>query len=436
MKLSRYSRYLRPAVQALFFIAFILVFSALAYPASIPLSDPLAAMDPLVALASLLFYRGSWMPYMALAGVLFLGSAFLGRAFCGWICPVGLVADISGRLSRKIMNPRLGFVQYGMLAAVLLSAFVTMDLLSIVDPFVIFQRSVFLLLTRSGVPVLLLSIAAVSLLVPRLWCRICPAGGLLGAVSAVSPFGRRLSDRCTGCLQCRGACPMGAISTDNKWDATACIKCLDCERACPEGAIGFSPKKPAIEVSPSRRSALAAGAFLGLFALSKGASAAASNASPLIRPPGSLAEARFNAACTRCEACVKVCPGNVIKPAPLEAGLDRFYTPRLSFAEGKCELCGTCGAVCPTGAIAAVLENDMKIGTAEIDRGRCIAWHGRKKCLVCAEVCPKHAIAGTETLRPQVIGSACVGCGSCEHNCPAPETAVTVSSSGERRRDG
>ncbi len=207
---------------------------------------------------------------LPLAGMLLLGSAILGRAFCGWVCPVGLVADISGRFSLKLTDHRLGFVQYGLLAAVLLSAFITMDLLSVADPLVIFQRSVFLLLTLSGVPVLLLAIAAGSMLVPRLWCRICPAGGLLGAVSVVSPFGRRRSSGCTSCMQCRNACPMGAISSDNVWDATACIKCLDCERVCPESAISFSPSRPAPVFSPSRRSALAAGAFLGLFALSKG----------------------------------------------------------------------------------------------------------------------------------------------------------------------
>ncbi len=160
-----------------------------------------------------------------------------------------------------------------------------------------------------------------------------------------------------------------------------------------------------------------------------------SNDSPLIRPPGSLAEIKFNAACTRCEACAKACLGNVIKPAPLDAGLDRFYTPRLSFADGKCERCGTCGTVCPTGAITVIPEDEIKIGTAEIDRNKCIAWKG-KKCLVCAEVCPKQAISGLETLEPEVVGSACIGCGSCEHNCPAPETAIVVSSAGERRRDG
>jgi ferredoxin-type protein NapF len=228
---------------------------------------------------------------------------------------------------------------------------------------------------------------------------------------------------------------MGAISSDNKWDATACTKCLDCERICPESAISFSPSVPSPVFSPSRRSALAAGAFLGLFALSKGASVAASNDRPLIRPPGSLVEIKFNAVCVRCEACAKACLGSVIKPASLEFGLDRFHTPRISFAEGKCERCGTCGTVCPTGAISVVPEEDMKIGTAEIDRDRCIAWKGRK-CLVCAEVCPKQAITGLDTLRPEVVGSACIGCGSCEHNCPAPETAIVVSSAGERRRDG
>jgi ferredoxin-type protein NapF len=437
MRLSRHSKHLRPAVQALFLVGLAYLFIGLAYPASMPLSNPLMASDPLLALAALLYYRGSWTPFLALAGALLAGSALLGRVFCGWACPVGFLAEVSGRLSIKIkkLDRRFGYVQYGLLAAVLLSAIVSLDVLSLADPLVIFQRSLYLVLTLSGVPVALLLIMAGSLLVPRLWCRICPLGGLLGAASLISPFGRRLSDRCTGCMKCRSACSMGAISSDNRWDTSACTKCLECEGACPEGAISFRPSKPSPEVSPSRRSVLAAGAFLGFLALSKGASAI-TRGMPLIRPPGSLVESRFNAACARCEACAKACPGRVIKPAPIDAGLDRFYTPRLSFEEGKCERCGTCGTVCPTGAIISPQEDDIKIGTAALDRDKCLAWKHGKKCLVCGEVCPKQAVIGQEALRPVVDGDACIGCGSCELNCPASEKAITVSSAGERRRDG
>jgi NAD-dependent dihydropyrimidine dehydrogenase PreA subunit len=124
----------------------------------------------------------------------------------------------------------------------------------------------------------------------------------------------------------------------------------------------------------------------------------------------------------------------VIRPAGLDAGLERAFTPALRFSEGSCVRCGTCGQVCPTGAVISIPKDEIKIGTAKIDQTLCLAWKDRKKCLICAEVCPQHAVGGAESLRPVVAGDDCAGCGACEHNCPVEDKAIRVSSAGERRR--
>lgn len=438
MKLSQYTIYLRTIVQALFAIGFVYLFFSLAYPVNMPFSSPLLAADPLVAVSSLIFNRGSWTPLLIPAGILLIGSAMLGRVFCGWVCPVGLLADLSGKVSLKIkwIDQRFGYVQYGLLAAVLISALITLDVLSIMDPFVILQRSLFYVFSASGIPVILLLLMAGSLAIPRLWCRVCPTGGALGIVSSLSPFGRRPDGHCTGCMKCKKICPMGAISKDNAWDATACIKCLECERTCPERAISFSPAKPAPEISPSRRSFIAAGVFLGFFAISKGTAAVVNNDTALIRPPGSIIDYRFNATCVRCESCAKACLGRVIKPAPLEMGLACWLTPHLVFGLNNCKRCGTCGTVCPSGAILKVPSDrikQIKVGTATIDNSKCIPWQQGDKCLICATICPNQAIIGAMSLQPRVHGNACVGCGTCELNCPVLGKAITVSNAGERR---
>jgi ferredoxin-type protein NapF len=293
----------------------------------------------------------------------------------------------------------------------------------------------YILWAGAGIPAVLLLIVLASLVIPRLWCRVCPLGGLLGIFSIASPFGLRANDKCIRCGKCRRACPTGAISKDIRWDATACTKCLDCEKACPKGAISFAPSTPkAPAVSPSRRSFIAgAVALVALAASARVASALAPQRS-LIRPPGSLAEDRFNAACARCASCVRACPNQVIKPAGLDAGLERLYTPSLDFNKGYCMRCGTCGQVCPTGAVISQPEDKIKIGTASIDTGLCIAWKDRKRCLVCDEVCPKRAIAGAKGLKPRVQEAVCVGCGLCQLNCPVREKAIRVSGAGERRR--
>jgi ferredoxin len=146
-------------------------------------------------------------------------------------------------------------------------------------------------------------------------------------------------------------------------------------------------------------------------------------------------EARFNAACARCESCAKACTGAVIVPASLDAGLERWFTPALDFGRGACQRCGTCGQVCPTGAIISLPEDKIKIGTARLDTAKCVAWKDNTKCLICNEVCPVQAIKGAGRLRPYVVEDTCVGCGACQYNCPVKEGAIVVFPEGERRRE-
>ncbi len=64
-----------------------------------------------------------------------------------------------------------------------------------------------------------------------------------------APYGRiRVDrDRCTLCLSCVGACPMGAI-LDNpdkpqlRFQENACVQCGICRNTCPEGAITLEPR--------------------------------------------------------------------------------------------------------------------------------------------------------------------------------------------------
>jgi ferredoxin len=114
----------------------------------------------------------------------------------------------------------------------------------------------------------------------------------------------------------------------------------------------------------------------------------------LIRPPGALVEGDFLEACQRCGLCMRACPTNVINPTLAEAGMSGFWTPRLIMTQGYCEYtCTLCGSVCPTGAIRPITAGEktgrpVKIGSAYLDRGRCLPWSGNAPCIVCQEHCP------------------------------------------------
>jgi ferredoxin len=145
----------------------------------------------------------------------------------------------------------------------------------------------------------------------------------------------------------------------------------------------------------------------------------------LVRPPGALEEQLFLKRCVKCGQCMRVCPTNVIHPDFYKSGLEGLWTPVLDFRIGSsgCQIhCVACGNICPTAAIRPITldermgknqfsANDpVRIGTAFVDRGRCLPWAMDKPCIVCQENCPVspkaiftrpvyQAVRGLESLR-------------------------------------
>jgi MauM/NapG family ferredoxin protein len=482
----------RRSVQLFSFACFLVLLGFTAFPLVLPVPvDLFLRLDPAVFVSTLIATRGV-IPSMLAAGALLGLTVVFGRFFCSMVCPLGATIAAADRLVRimpfqrciRIRSLRvmkyflLGFMAgasllgvtfafllapipfaerlYGLIAQPLVSRALNGGL-HLIRPlaekigaeglaYADFSLRAFSYqwLTLAFFAFLLMG----SLLAPRFWCRyLCPAGAIL-AVASLRPFRRRrVGEGCTSCGLCSRKCPMDAIGEDpTATRHSECIQCRGCAEVCPAGAVGFSTvnrnEQEERPVSLNRRFIVVSGlsgAAAGLLALTgmKGFAAAGRDGKHgSVRPPAAVPEQEFLARCTGCGACMKVCPTNTLQPAGPASGLAGFMSPELRPRRGPCEpTCTACGQVCPTGALrplAAEEKRYAKMGTASIDRTRCIAWKDGSACLVCFEVCPYGAVdlgraGGSQTAVPSVDRKKCNGCGFCENYCPIPgEAAIRV----------
>ena len=150
-----------------------------------------------------------------------------------------------------------------------------------------------------------------------------------------------------------------------------------------------------------------------------------------ILPPGAVGERNLALKCVGCGRCAAECPEKIIK-------LNNLGRPYLDFNVGSCLLgCIRCGRACPTGAILP-LQPEMKphvhVGLARWNAERCLRQTEKENCQACVRKCPVKAIALVSGV-PVVNEALCIGCGACEHVCPArPGVAITVQGFRKQRR--
>jgi polyferredoxin len=356
--------------------------------------DPLVAISN--ALSSRALYRG-----LLWSLVVLIPTMFLGRFFCGWICPLGSIHHyLSSFKSERKRGKQLidsnrykrwQATKYYLLIASLVAAGLGTGIVGWLDPFSFLVRSVglsilpatnyalrgslgllehsryaFVQTTGSGLHfilgALLLSfkqphfrlgiwlglifvfLLALNLRITRFWCRaLCPLGALLGIVSRWSVLGLvKNPEHCTDCNRCLLRCqggddPIGGVP----WHQPECHLCMNCVDECPEHGLRFQffPGQKTVGTSLQRRKVLTGlAAGAAVVPLMRSTPGFATERKErLLRPPGTLDEEYFLARCIRCGECMKVCPNNALHPAFSEAGIEGLWTPILVPRIGYCE---------------------------------------------------------------------------------------------------
>ena len=468
-------------------LSFLFFFAYLLFRAHYPLTslipvDLFLRADPLAALITSLTAR-AMVPHLLLPLALLLLTLIFGRFFCGYLCPLGTLLDLSGRLftCSQIRFPQvLRGVKTCLLIGITAAALTGVNLLYLLDPLCILTRTATIvvypltvLLTNLSLDVLrpaadslgwiqlaylsygeplfstaistgviFTGIIMLNLITPRFWCRyLCPLGALLALFSRFGIFKRVVNNRCSSCDKCRKMCPMGAIADDpRKVNTAECLQCRTCRLICPAEAISFkavySPfhEDARLSLDINRRGFLLAcsGGLASGFLCTRDPLTRV-HPDTIIRPPGALPEAEFLKACIRCSSCMKACITNTLQPILLEGGVQGLWTPRALLRHAACEqTCNLCGRVCPTRAIRNLDLEEKKyarIGTAVILKEKCLVWEQDRVCLICDEQCPYNAIVFKTVegmRRPFVLENKCNGCGFCEHACPVEGSAAIV----------
>ena len=245
--------------------------------------------DPLVLVSYLLAAKSwTWLLFPAL--LMAIATLFLGRFFCGWICPLGTILDlVTTRISKSTpLRALKGNTKYWLLLPLLSASLVNLNLSGLLDPIAILLRGLtFFLYPLLGIAAregwvklyqaigerrdavapayalirdnllpfrdtmyplallsaaILLGIIALERYETRNWCRnLCPLGTLLGWLGQFSLFERAPGGLCSDCGECRELCPTG-------FDQDALLKeecslCMACQRGCPHGRISFRLRK-------------------------------------------------------------------------------------------------------------------------------------------------------------------------------------------------
>lgn len=389
-------------------------------------------------------------------------TLMVGRVYCSFICPLGILQDVFIFLKKKIIKKvRFAYkrpknvLRYTFFAATIITFFSgSMLLLYLLDPYSAFGRissslakpviiglnnvvsSVFQSMdiftvypvnftyTNLGTIAIpaafFILIAWMSLSQARLYCNmICPVGTLLGLVSRISIFKIKINNKCTKCGRCAMACKANCIDfKKGKVDFDRCVGCYNCIASCPDDAIAYKLSHANKKTQANTKSKMVDNTmtndstrrsfFKSIFASVLGYAAIET-----------VSQAQGNKNELKVQSVNKK---NAVSP-PGSLSHKHFHS--------NCTACHLCITACPTKVLQpSFLEYGLKgMLQPHLDYKTSFCNYD---CTICSEVCPTGAILEiTENKKKQtqlgiarfikgncIVYKAKTSCGACAEHCP------------------
>ncbi len=170
-------------------------------------------------------YSGQLYLPLLLFLFLFLGIV-LGRFFCGWICPITAIMNITTVFARKKPKINLKTKYVFLFFTVVVLYFEYTGKLSLTNE-----------LLKPGFLLGITAIVVASLFYSRIFCtNICPLGAFFSLLGYVSIFRLDVGEDCKKCNRCNSVCEMG-IDVMNSKPMNECSFCWNCVEECPYKSI-------------------------------------------------------------------------------------------------------------------------------------------------------------------------------------------------------
>jgi len=174
--------------------------------------------------------------------LIILLSAFLGRVFCGYSCPIGAVQELLYRLPLPKIKKGGKWLFMGIRWAFLLAVVIAGVLsgLSILN--YVGAGSFFGLDVGSWTFYVFAALLLISVFFYRPFCRIfCPIGALMALFGLIRGYRYERNDKCVDCGMCEKACPTDEAGANEK--KMECYVCGRCDEACNFQALEYSKKR-------------------------------------------------------------------------------------------------------------------------------------------------------------------------------------------------
>lgn len=348
-----------------------------------------------------------------------LATLLLGRFFCDAMCPLGIVQSFVNwichprthvrRVCTRLPETRTQrIVRWSVVAVcVLLGACGYMGLVTMIVPISIFGKAVALWWPGAVIFALVITLAMIGN--GRWWCNwICPFGTVFTLIAKVTPCKNKVGKGCQHCRKCFKSGEAVSSPLQKGDDSASSLETTRRETLKGVAVLAVADK-------------LVDGGFAEVSLPGR-----PDRGTPVL-PPGAGDRSAFYMKCASCQLCIANCPGKCLTQS---TDLKTFGQPVMDFRRGYClSECSKCGEICPELAIRklqTVQRPNVHMGEAVWKKDLCVRTTEWDQCTACVRKCPVRAIHLVQGF-PVVDRQKCIGCGACEHVCPArPMPAIYV----------